>query len=376
MNLKGKIPISIHPFFFIFAALIGFLMSGSILGTVLWIFIIFVSVLAHELGHAIMSIVFKQQPKIELIAMGGLTSYKGKKLKYYQQFLIVLNGPLFGIGLFGLATLLLWLNIFKNPTLVGTIKIFQVVNLFWSIVNLLPVLPLDGGQLLRIILEAFLGIKGFKLSFLIGFIIAGLIALASFAVRHYLLGALFFLFAFQSFDMYRRTKNITKSDRDENLADELNKAQLLLQQGKKEEAEKLLLDLRNKTHKGLIFTQATHFLAFLAFEKKETTKAYEYLLSIKDKLTDEAICLMHNLAFEENNYKLVKELSASCYKLSPSKKVALNNARAFAVLGEAKPAGGWLKTAIQFEGTDVKKTLNEKYFEKVKNDPTFKHFFK
>lgn len=376
MRIPGKIPISIHPFFWIFAALIGFLMSGTILGAILWIGIIFISVLVHELGHATMAIVFKQQPRIELIAMGGLTSYQGKKLKYYQQFLIVLNGPLFGIGLFGLATLILWLNIFQNPTVLAIVKIVQMVNIFWTVVNLLPVLPLDGGQLLKIALEAFLGVKGFKLSFLIGFIISALIALGAFAIRQYLFGALFFLFAFQSFDMYRRTKNITNMDRDEALTEELGKAQLLLQQGSKEEAEKLFQDLRNKTHKGLIFTQATHFLAFLAFEKKETKKAYEYLLSVKDKLSEEAICLMHNLAFKENNYELVKELSSSCYKLSPTKEVALMNAKAFAILGEAKPAGGWLKTAKQFGEMDIQNIIKEKYFDKVKDNPNFKHFFK
>ena len=173
----------------------------------------------------------------------------------------------------------------------------------------------------------------------------------------------------------KRTKNITKSDRDEHLTKELSQAEILLQQGNKEQAEKLLLDLRNKTQGGLIYNQVTHLLAFLAFEKKDTKLAYEYLLSIKDKLSDEAICLMHNLAFEENDYQMVKKLSANCYKLSPSKKVALINARTFAVLNEPKPAGGWLKTAMQFEEFDIKSILREKYFETVKNDSSFKHFF-
>jgi hypothetical protein len=131
----------------------------------------------------------------------------------------------------------------------------------------------------------------------------------------------------------------------------------------------------NKTHEGLIFIQATHFLAFLAFEKKENKKAYEYLLSVKDKLSEEATCLLHNLAFEENNYELVKKLSANCYRLSPTKKNALINARTFAILGEAKLAGGWLKTAKQFGSLDMQKILMEKYFEKVKKQPNFKHFF-
>ncbi|NGX27864.1 MAG: Stage IV sporulation protein FB [Candidatus Anoxychlamydiales bacterium] len=375
MKMRSKIPIRIHHFFWIFAALIGFLMSQSLIGTLIWIVIIFVSVIVHELGHAIMALVFKQNPKIELIAMGGLTSYKGDKLKYWQQFLIVLNGPLFGIFLFLIATLILWLNFFTNPTLVGTIKIFQVVNLFWSIVNLLPVLPMDGGQLLRIVLEAIFGIRGFKIALLIGFIIAAAIALFSFAVRYYLLGALFFLFAFQSFDMYRKSKNITPSDRDDTLAEAFAKAQLLMQEGKKRDAQKILEDLRGKTHQGLIFTQATQLLAFLYYEQKDNKKAYEYLLSVKDRLQEDAVCLLHKLAFEEDNYQIVKDLSASCYKLAPTKEVALINARSFAMLGDAKPAGGWLRTAKEFGQIDISKIINEKYFEKIKEDPIFKNFF-
>lgn len=376
MKIIPRIPIYIHPFFWIFSALIGYLMSQTIVGTLLWIVIIFISVLVHELGHALTALVFKQNPKIELVAMGGLTSYKGKKLKYYQQFLIVLMGPIFGILLFALASFVLYLNIISNPTILATVKVMQVVNLFWSIVNLLPILPLDGGQLLRIALEAFFGIKGFKLSLLLGCVFAAVLALGSFAIRYYLLGALFFLFAFQSFDMYRKSKNIKKCDREEEFANSLTKAHLLVKEGNKDEAKKLLEDLRSKTKEGLIFVEATHLLAFLYNEQKDRKKTYELLVSIKDKITDEGICLLHELAFEEENFKLVKELSASSYKLSPTMEIALKNAKAFAVLKEAKPSGGWLKTAALFNKLDVDKVLSEKYFDDVKNDPAFKHFFK
>ncbi len=376
MKIIPKIPIYIHPFFWIFAALIGFLMSKTLIGTFFWIMIIFISVIVHELGHALTSLIFKQSPKIELVAMGGLTSYRGKKLKYYQQFLIVLMGPVFGLLLFVLASLILWLDFIKSPTFLATIKIMQVVNLFWSFVNLLPILPLDGGQLLRIALEAFFGVKGFKLSLLLGFIIASVIALGSFAFRYYLLGALFFLFAFQSFDMYRRSKNLQKCDRDEKLADLLTKAQLLIKEGKKDEAQKLLEDLRAKTKQGLIYIQATHLLALLFYDQKDRKKAYKLLLSIKDKITDEAICILHELAFDEKNYQLVKQLSADSYKVSPTLEIALKNAKAFAILGEAKPSGGWLRTAFQFKKMDLDKVLLDKCFDNVKNDPSFKKFFK
>jgi stage IV sporulation protein FB len=53
LRIPGKIPIAISPAFWIFAALIGYLNSQSFIGTIIWIGIIFVSVLVHEFGHAL-----------------------------------------------------------------------------------------------------------------------------------------------------------------------------------------------------------------------------------------------------------------------------------------------------------------------------------
>ena len=71
MAVRRKIPISIKPFFWIFAVLIGFLMSGTLLGTIIWVVIIFVSVLVHELGHATVALAFNQNPKIELMILNS-----------------------------------------------------------------------------------------------------------------------------------------------------------------------------------------------------------------------------------------------------------------------------------------------------------------
>ncbi len=88
------------------------------------------------------------------------------------------------------------------------------------------------------------------------------------------------------------------------------------------------------------------------------------------------MCRLHKLAFDEKNYSLVTKLSAKCYGLTPTKEVALTNAKAFAMLNEAKPAGGWLKTDANFEGVDINKIISENYFIKVKDSPSFQKFFK
>jgi len=208
IRIPGRIPITIYPIFWFLAALIGFFASGSFVGSFMWVIIILVSVLVHELGHALTALVFKRNPQIELVALGGLTSYPGKTLKFWQQFLVTLNGPLFGVGLYFLSSLLLSLNIFTNPYIVNMLQIFKMINLFWAIINLLPVPPLDGGHLVRILLEAAFGLKGFRASFVIGMVVALGISLAGFILGYYLIGAIFFIFTFQCFDLFRKTKNM------------------------------------------------------------------------------------------------------------------------------------------------------------------------
>lgn len=93
LYIPGRIPIIIHPAFWIFAAIIGYVNSLSLLGTLVWVAVIFISVLFHEFGHALTAFCFKQKPRIELVALGGLTYHEGKRLKFSKQFLIVFNGP-------------------------------------------------------------------------------------------------------------------------------------------------------------------------------------------------------------------------------------------------------------------------------------------
>ncbi|MCB1116576.1 MAG: M50 family metallopeptidase, partial [Chlamydiia bacterium] len=161
-----RIPVKISPFFFLTAALIGWLSSAGMdhmfILTIIWVVVIFVSILVHEYGHALTARYFGQKPRIHLVAFGGITYPEGKRLRGWREFLVVLNGPLFGLILFVIALFLLSTNFFENPFALITLKIFAWVNLFWTLVNLLPVMPLDGGQLLRVIFESIFGAKGLK----------------------------------------------------------------------------------------------------------------------------------------------------------------------------------------------------------------------
>ena len=374
ISFGKKIPIVIHPFFWLVAGLIGWINSQTFLGTIIWIAIILISVLIHELGHAIMALIFKKKPVIQLVPMGGVTSYQGEGLKFYQQFLITLFGPIFGFLLFLSAYLILKAGVFHNPVIISVISVVKWVNLFWTIVNLLPIIPLDGGQLLRIGLEAFFGVKGFRAALLIGIAVSLGIALFCFVIHFYLIGAIFFFFTFQSFDYYRKSKYLTKSDRKEEFTQEIQAGEMALQEGNFAKAREIFNDIRNRAEKGILHAAATHYLAMLDFQEGKTHEAYELLLSVKDQLNNNEIVFLQKLAFEEKNYQLVAELSAKCFQLHPTKEVALRNARAFGVLSEAKSAGGWLQRAVDYDHLDINQIVSEGFFDNVRENPIFKKF--
>ena len=341
----------------------------------IWVGIIFFSVLIHEYGHALTAIAFKQKAQIQLVALGGLTSYDGgPNLKFWQQFIVVLNGPLFGFGLSLLATMLLRFDFSSSPLLFGILKATQRANLFWSLINLLPVLPLDGGQLLRIICEGLFGLKGFRASLLIGAFLASFIACLSFLGGFFLAGAFFFLFAYQSFDSWRKCRFATTGDRDDGNKNLLIRAEEALSAGQNGEARRLLDEVRTKSSGGLLWFAASQYLAFLDMKEGKKEEAYQLLLSIKEHLAEESVCLLHELAAENGNDPLVVELSTRCYQISPTQEAALRNARSFARLGKAQPAGGWLQTAWKHGEFNIDKIVNESAFSGIKEDSSFKEF--
>ena len=298
IRIPGKIPILIHPTFFLIAALIGFLNSMTLVGTVIWIVIILVSVLIHEFGHALTATLFGLSPRIELVALGGLTYHEGGGLKTWKQFLIVFNGPLFGFFLFLFGTLLVQIPPVALSYFGSVLQTFRLVNLFWTVLNLVPVLPLDGGQLLRIVLEGVFGVKGFRYALAASMMVAVALSLLSFLFQAFLIGAIFFLFAFSSFDAYRRTRHISEPDRSEELKKLLEEAEKALEEGRKAEAEHLLSKVLSQAKRGMLHTLAVQHLGFLKYEQGNHQEAYALLRSIRSELAPQALSLLHRLALK------------------------------------------------------------------------------
>jgi stage IV sporulation protein FB len=168
--------------------------------------VLFVAILLHELGHALAARCYRQNPQIELHAMGGTTGWTWvDELKWYQRIVISLAGP--GIGFLVGGRLYLGYALApaeEPPWLHLAGQDFLWVTVAWGIFNLLPLMPLDGGHVLSETLEHRLGsqrgrLLARKVSCVTGF--AGL--LVGFALNQLWAGILCGVFAFDNMQRMR-----------------------------------------------------------------------------------------------------------------------------------------------------------------------------
>lgn len=140
--------------FFLATALLG-LRSRSITGIAAWLVAVFAAVLLHEFGHAFAARAFRQKPRIELHALGGETTWAWTNgLTWFQRVYIALAGPAAGFAVGGL----LWLaGRFippGEPHVVSLVRHnFLWATLAWGAFNLVPMFPLDGGQVFAEVVE-------------------------------------------------------------------------------------------------------------------------------------------------------------------------------------------------------------------------------
>lgn len=148
-------PVTVRGSFLLIAAVIGFIGAGNPQRTIAIIAVIFVSILIHELGHAVAARMFGSEVSIELNGLGGLTRWTvpERDLTPGRRAFIAAAGSATGL-LFGGAV---WLVAWQVGPFTGltsfVVSYLIIVNVFWGLLNWLPIRPLDGGHLLESLLE-------------------------------------------------------------------------------------------------------------------------------------------------------------------------------------------------------------------------------
>jgi Zn-dependent protease/CBS domain-containing protein len=112
---------------------------------------LFASVVAHELGHSFVALAQGIEVKsITLFLFGGLAALGEESKTPLQAFLVAIAGPVVSLLLFGLFTLI-GLTIPLPPFMVSIVYLLATINLILALFNLIPGLPLDGGNVLKAI---------------------------------------------------------------------------------------------------------------------------------------------------------------------------------------------------------------------------------
>ena len=239
------IPVFVNPMFWAMSAFMGWnVVTTPGLGPIcllIWIASIFVSILIHELGHAIFAKAFGWPPQIFLYHMGGLAVYQpysghttGKNIA------ISFAGPAAGFLFFGLIKVaefvLVHLQFIPGSTgfffmpydqflfefnqamqvvpianqteryTIFTLETLGYINFFWGLVNLLPVLPLDGGRICEAVCDQLNKHKGKQWAAIIGMVFAALAALYFFQGRQKFAGYFFAYLCYVNFTSFQRAK--------------------------------------------------------------------------------------------------------------------------------------------------------------------------
>ena len=234
----GSIPVRVRGLFLVMAGVLGMSQGGPEV-VAIWIAIVFVSVLAHELGHAFVGRMFGLTPQIELHGMGGTTSWiEPRDVGHARGIAISLAGPFAGFAIAALLFACGRLGFHPQHPLVRRAfeQAFQI-NFYWGIFNLAPLLPLDGGNVLRGALNLLTKGRGEKPARIVSILVGGVLLAFAALVGAIWLGALGAFFTWANVQAYRQADTRAA---DAPLAEAVQKAYVALERHDGEQAIALL----------------------------------------------------------------------------------------------------------------------------------------
>ncbi len=228
------VPVRVHPFFWVISLLIAMRGESSPPAEVFsWIAALLGSILVHEMGHALLQRFYGGNPRIVLHGMGGLAICGDCERSTRSQILISLAGPGAGfllaatiaavillsghrMGLYigevpeldqlnytpeGLKILGVWLlwESFASPHVNEMLQNLFYINILWGVINLLPIYPLDGGQISRELCQIRDSRQGLILSLQISMIAAIGMAMVGLSWQSLLVVLMFGYFAYTSY---------------------------------------------------------------------------------------------------------------------------------------------------------------------------------
>lgn len=191
------VSVRIHPWFWFTTLIMGASRdTGSIL---VWVGVCFVSILVHEFGHVAAYRIFGARGSVVLYGFGGLAVPDREISGTFARFAVSVAGPMAG---FALAALVFAVSIgasfhpVTDELISGRyVELMQHdllwVNVFWGLINLLPIYPLDGGQAARALFERQNPARGLRRSLILSIVVGIAMAAIAFFMRSMYMVGLF-----------------------------------------------------------------------------------------------------------------------------------------------------------------------------------------
>ena len=181
----------------------------------LWIPVILISVLFHELAHASMIGIFGFGPsRIVLQGIGGVTINE-RRAKPWQDLFISAAGPLSSFLLAGIMSLLFSSvpRFQQDPFFVALIPLLARINVIWGIFNLLPVMPLDGYAMLRHFLRLIVSERtAFVVSIWVSMVVGGILVILSVLAKQPFIALLLLWFIRSSYLQWQFFRSYNRTD--------------------------------------------------------------------------------------------------------------------------------------------------------------------
>jgi Zn-dependent protease len=229
----GEIPVRVSVWFWPATALFGLSLCQAFARgdqrallqyLAIWIAVVFVSILTHEMGHALAYRAFGQRASVVLYHFGGLAipTPWGRRghLRPWQRLVVSAAGPLAQLALAGGVVCLLRARGHVIPwpldalhaafgsggdrgfanSFAAALAVFLLsVNILWPVLNLAPVPPLDGGQIVREGLASLGVADAPRIAAVVGLVAGGTVAWWGFQRGEEYLGIMFAMLAVSCF---------------------------------------------------------------------------------------------------------------------------------------------------------------------------------
>lgn len=377
--LGGRITVHTEPFFWLLAGLFGFSLGrGSPRESVMWAAVVAFSVLAHELGHAAVCLAWGKGADITLHGFGGATRPRdASRFGTWRTALLDLAGCAAGFAIAALALAVAYAGtVNKGSIPPGAMKIataLATVNVWFSLFNLLPVSPMDGGKLVSGLLSARWGVNGRRAAHGLGLALGGAAAL-----YFYRGGAIYGTFlcgamAAGEARALKRSLSMTAADSDETLTGEIPRSVELWDKGRHEDAVAVVRALREKTKAGLTYDAATLHLAYFLYLMDRVEESYGFFKEAPEGDMSAPLKRAYaDAALRRKDFATALRLGRTNFHDQTGPDTAYAAALAAAGLGDARETVSWLKTAVRL-GLD-RNALRAKEFDAVRPTEEFKDF--